>query len=241
MVVPAGAVVMLTLTAPALWDHEALEAWNAALPRAWNRTCQRLRRHHGVGQYFAVREYQQRGALHVHALLRPARPERPWRIDLDRVRADATAEGFGPQLMVSMGGPLAAYAAKYVAKTLGMRAERASRTGRRWRVWTCSREWIPGTAAARAAQRPRGGLESLPRSYTGEVPPGAMLAAAIRAAMEGLGARSAPDARRPGAWRWRWRRSLFPPSAIDAEWQVLDGYEGLLLRMQHDESKGGEA
>jgi hypothetical protein len=61
----------------------------------------KLRRAYGPLEYFAVVELQARGAAHVHALARGARPSLGW------LRAAAKASGFGSEVDVQHGGSCA--------------------------------------------------------------------------------------------------------------------------------------
>lgn len=51
-------------------SHEKLPAWRAweVMPKAWDRLNRRAKRRQPDGQYFAVREFTERGIVHMHAI-----------------------------------------------------------------------------------------------------------------------------------------------------------------------------
>lgn len=61
----------------ASYDYAGLVAWNRDSGVLWDRTRKRLRDRWGSVEFFIVREWQDRGALHVHVLVRIARFEAP--------------------------------------------------------------------------------------------------------------------------------------------------------------------
>lgn len=62
---------------PASYDYAGQVAWNRDSGILWDRTRKRLRDRWPSVEYFIVREWQDRGVLHVHAILRIARAEAP--------------------------------------------------------------------------------------------------------------------------------------------------------------------
>jgi hypothetical protein len=59
------------------YDYAGQVAWNRDAGVLWDRTRRRLRDRWDSVEYFIVREWQDRGVLHVHALVRIARLEAP--------------------------------------------------------------------------------------------------------------------------------------------------------------------
>jgi hypothetical protein len=115
-------------------------------------------------QYCGVWEYQERGVLHRHFLLRVERPTSEKRVKA-AVRGAARRWGFGSQLDVkSITGDCARevwYVAKYAAKTVDAvdgRPVLDVRTGemketRGFRAWSASREWGDTMKAVKERQR----------------------------------------------------------------------------------------
>lgn len=62
---------------PATYDYDGQVAWNRDAGLLWDRTRRRIRDRWDSFEYFIVREWQDRGVLHVHALSRIARSEAP--------------------------------------------------------------------------------------------------------------------------------------------------------------------
>lgn len=62
---------------PSSYDYEGQVAWNRDTGVLWDRTRKRMRDRWPSIEYFVVREWQDRGVLHVHAILRVARAESP--------------------------------------------------------------------------------------------------------------------------------------------------------------------
>ncbi len=76
---------------PASYDYAGQVAWNRDSGVLWDRTRRALRDRWESVEFFIVREWQDRGVLHVHAILRIARGEAPTAVTLrDRAQA-ATA------------------------------------------------------------------------------------------------------------------------------------------------------
>jgi hypothetical protein len=143
-------------------DDADLGAWNATLGRRWTEFVQALsrelgadlvtyddagKRHREFGlAYFAAREVQRRGALHLHVLVR-RRDGRPAALTVSQLRALAVAYGFGHAVDVQRLDPdrHVGYVAKYVSK---------SASDRRRVPWT-AQQWarIPGEIVAKT---PRG-------------------------------------------------------------------------------------
>lgn len=76
---------------PSTYDYPGLVAWNRDSGLLWDRTRRRLRDRWESVEFFIVREWQDRGALHVHALVRIARPEAPAPGVLSEAARTATA------------------------------------------------------------------------------------------------------------------------------------------------------
>lgn len=178
-VVGRQVVHVLTLTAPGERAHRLpsgelcrctpvggvdLATWNGALGRRWSRFVDALRYHFGDVQFFAAKEVQRRGALHLHV---PIVFERHQAVRVDSIRQLAIDHGFGHEVAldrVEPGSRQAQRAGWYVAKYVTKAAtDRDSVpfvhpiTGEvghgRWRTWTCSRRWGLSMASVRAAQR----------------------------------------------------------------------------------------
>ena len=62
---------------PARYDYAGQVAWNRDAGLLWDRTRRRVRDRWDSVEYFIVREWQDRGVLHVHVLVRIARTEAP--------------------------------------------------------------------------------------------------------------------------------------------------------------------
>ncbi|WP_349902651.1 replication initiator [Parafrigoribacterium humi] len=62
---------------PARYDYVGQVAWNRDAGLLWDRTRRRVRDRWDSAEYFIVREWQDRGVLHVHVLVRIARVEAP--------------------------------------------------------------------------------------------------------------------------------------------------------------------
>ncbi len=76
---------------PVSYDYAGQVAWNRDSGVLWDRTRRALRDRWESVEFFIVREWQDRGVLHVHAIIRIARMEAPTAATLrDRARA-ATA------------------------------------------------------------------------------------------------------------------------------------------------------
>ncbi len=59
------------------YDYAGQVAWNRDAGLLWDRTRRRVRDRWDSAEYFIVREWQDRGVLHVHVLVRVARAEAP--------------------------------------------------------------------------------------------------------------------------------------------------------------------
>lgn len=62
---------------PASYDYAGQVAWNRDLGLLWDRTRRRIRDRWDSAEFLMVREWQDRGVLHTHVLLRIARWEAP--------------------------------------------------------------------------------------------------------------------------------------------------------------------
>ncbi|WP_425839754.1 replication initiator [Microbacterium sp. PA5] len=75
----------------ATYDYAGQVAWNRDAGVLWDRTRRRLRDRWESVEYFIVREWQDRGVLHVHAIVRIARGEAPAAIELRDAARTAVA------------------------------------------------------------------------------------------------------------------------------------------------------
>jgi hypothetical protein len=73
------------------YDYAGQVAWNRDAGVLWDRTRRRMRDRWDSLEYFIVREWQDRGVLHVHAIVRIARFEAPSAGQLRDVAQTATA------------------------------------------------------------------------------------------------------------------------------------------------------
>jgi len=87
----------------ASYDYAGLVAWNRDSGLLWDRTRRRLRDYWPSVEFFAVREWQDRGALHLHALVRIARSEAPRPAVLGDAARTATAFSLVEGVLVSWG------------------------------------------------------------------------------------------------------------------------------------------
>src|SRR6185312_208628 len=62
---------------PSTYDYAGQVSWNRDAGLLWDRTRRRIRDRWDSVEYFIVREWQDRGVLHVHELLRIAQAEAP--------------------------------------------------------------------------------------------------------------------------------------------------------------------
>lgn len=182
LVVLPSTTYVLTLTAPGTKRHKRgrsglwcpctaeggvdLGQWNGTMATRWNHFITDVRRTFGGCEYFAAKEVQARGALHLHV---PIRFDNPTGVTLGKLRALAIRHGFGHELhlddLAKDHGQAAAeriawYVAKYCAKASDARADAPfvhPRTGEvgpgRWRLWTSSRKWGESMLSVRQAQR----------------------------------------------------------------------------------------
>lgn len=146
-------------------DGLTAAAWNGFAPRRWSWFVTYVRRLLGDHVEFAGSwEWQERGVLHRHFLLRTTTPRSTKNVRV-HVRSAARRWGFGTQFDVV---PLTAsahltawYAAKYSSKTaddMDGRQVLNPRTGellasRGFRPWSCSRKWGDSMGTVRARQR----------------------------------------------------------------------------------------
>lgn len=73
------------------YDYQAQVSWNRDAGLLWDRTRRRVRDRWDSAEYFIVREWQERGVLHVHALVRISRSEAPDARALGEAAKSATA------------------------------------------------------------------------------------------------------------------------------------------------------
>jgi hypothetical protein len=76
---------------PGSYDYSGQVAWNRDAGVLWDRTRRRMRDRWDSLEYFIVREWQDRGVLHVHAIVRIARLEAPSAGQLREAARTATA------------------------------------------------------------------------------------------------------------------------------------------------------
>lgn len=163
------------------WRRGDLAEWNASLTKRMNRFLEAMRRGEAspmVGgrrrpvafDYLQGRELQERGALHVHAVLIP-RGRAPLQFDRKALRELAMRHGFGHELKLERigtsrhggskaksPGRVAGYVSKYVSKAANERGKApwASLPRRRqapYRTWTRSRGWPRSMKEVRDEQR----------------------------------------------------------------------------------------
>lgn len=170
--VEGGSIAMLTFTAPGDNAHNKrdgvrcectpeggvdLEEWNGRAVDRWNDLQRAIEREWGAFAYFKAVEVQNRGALHLHVLVRFRHRVV---ISVPRLRQLAMRHGYGHSVDVRANINLAAagYVAKYVSKSAAGRVHvpyrhrQTGRTGGRWRTWTASRNWGATMRAIRQAQ-----------------------------------------------------------------------------------------
>ncbi|MEW1960956.1 replication initiator [Microbacterium sp. NPDC077644] len=75
----------------ATYDYVGQVAWNRDAGVLWDRTRRRLRDRWSTLEYFIVREWQDRGVLHIHAIIRIARREAPSATSVRDAARTATA------------------------------------------------------------------------------------------------------------------------------------------------------
>jgi hypothetical protein len=134
-------------------DEFAGARWNGAAPKRWSYVRQYLVRYLGLEcQVFGTWEWQKRGVLHRHFLIRVEGPVSSVRMR-QAVGSLRSSLGFGPQMQVDAITSNAArqiyYCAKYASKTAdqidGHRlidpATGEIKQARGFRPWSCSRRW----------------------------------------------------------------------------------------------------
>jgi hypothetical protein len=87
----------------ASYDYAGLVAWNRDSGLLWDRTRRRMRDYWPSVEFFVVREWQDRGALHLHALVRIARTEAPRPERLGEAARTASAFSLVDGALVSWG------------------------------------------------------------------------------------------------------------------------------------------
>ena len=149
-------------------EAEAAARWNGSAPQRWSWFVLYLRREIGKLEFFKTWETQERGLLHLHAMVRVSAP-------ITRRRMRSTMQtcgiqwGFGRQLDVqSIDGAdgreiarKAGYCAKYASKSsddpaASWRVDRETGECRiiagGYRAWSCSRRWGLTMKALKAAR-----------------------------------------------------------------------------------------
>ncbi|NYD70165.1 replication initiator [Herbiconiux flava] len=121
------------------YDYLGQVSWNRDSGLLWDRTRRRLRDRWDSLEYFVVREWQARGVLHVHALVRIARSECPSEAELLTSARSATATSAVDGVIVQWGaqaacdtfrvGAAGAKAIWYMAKALNYVLKDLARAG----------------------------------------------------------------------------------------------------------------
>ena len=160
----------------ATYDYAGLVAWNRDSGVLWDRTRRRLRDRWESVEFFIVREWQDRGALHVHVLLRVARWEAPSAVVLGEAartaeavsKVDGTIVGWGEQVdakifrATGQGAKTIWYLSKalgYVLKDTGMQAPMSgawrhiARLARAARTMRCAPGCDPSVCSSRVHDR----------------------------------------------------------------------------------------
>lgn len=145
-------------------DRMDAAVWNGTASRRWSWFMTYVRRRIGEQvQFCGVWEYQERGVLHRHFLLRIERPTTQKRVSA-AVRNSGRRWGFGRQFDVQAITGDAAMQAWYVAKYAGKTVDSIHgssvldvKTGelkasRGFRAWSCSRQWGDSMRSVKARQ-----------------------------------------------------------------------------------------
>jgi len=162
------------------YDYAAQVAWNRDAGVLWDRTRRRFRDWWPTVELFLVREWQDRGVLHLHALVRIDRIESPDAAVLREVartaqaasQVDGAMVGWGPQADAKAfradgaGAKTIWYLSKalnYVMKDTALAAmsgrgsnlawEHLARLGEAARAMRCSRDCTPDACASRVHDR----------------------------------------------------------------------------------------
>jgi hypothetical protein len=168
---------------PEGYDYLGQVAWNRDAGTLWDRTRRRLRDRWDSAEFFVVREWQDRGVLHLHVLIRISRLDVSSGPDLEAAARTATASslvdgtvvGWGDQVDVKrfrVGGDGArtiwylSKALNYVMKDAAREALAGQRGRGESRVWRhlialeaaarsirCSPECIPASCRSRSHDR----------------------------------------------------------------------------------------
>jgi hypothetical protein len=161
-----------------LYDYAGLVAWNRDSGLLWDRTRRRLRDRWESVEFFIVREWQDRGALHVHVLVRIARFEAPSAVALGEAARSAEAVSTVDGCLVGWGeqGDCQAFRADgegaktiwYLSKALNYvlkdtASEAVSGAARSWshvarlaaaaRAMRCSSDCVPASCPSRVHDR----------------------------------------------------------------------------------------
>lgn len=106
------AAVGVTLTAPG--DPLDIDEWNQRSGACWNRLRLALRRRYPSAEFYRVIEFQQRGAIHLHVIVRGVKF-----IPHGMLKGLAVAAGFGPVCWLTpyhQRGAIVRYLSKYLLK-----------------------------------------------------------------------------------------------------------------------------
>ncbi|MFC0680525.1 replication initiator [Lysobacter korlensis] len=165
---------------PSTYDYAGQVAWNRDAGLLWDRTRKRIRDRWESVEFFMVREWQDRGVLHQHALIRIKRPEAPNPQALREAartaeavsRVDGGVVGWGAQTDAAAfradgdGAKTIWYLSKalnYVMKDTALTAMGGRGSNLAWahlaalglaaRAMRCSRECAPDECASRVHDR----------------------------------------------------------------------------------------
>lgn len=157
---PNGEPCSCTRESNKLDDEIAVAQWNGECVHRWNRLRQDMERALGVTfQYFKAVEPQDRGALHLHVIVRF---DQPCNVRLAELRRLAIGQNFGHSVRFDPVRDERAswYVAKYVTKCSDERElvpychrKSGEVAPGRWRTWTSSRRWGESMGSVRASQR----------------------------------------------------------------------------------------
>ncbi|MGB3764797.1 MAG: hypothetical protein WA966_16420, partial [Ornithinimicrobium sp.] len=160
-----------------------MAAWNGDAPRGWSDFVLYLRRSLGVHvEYFGCWEFQARGALHRHALMRaPGVSEKRMRTAV-RWAATRKVIGFGRETKVDAitgetATKVAGYCAKYTCKSADetgdhdvLNRETGELAPGGFRPWSSSRGWGESMGSVKAAQRAYGAGRRAATAIVGDGP-----------------------------------------------------------------------
>lgn len=160
---------------PSSYDYLGQVAWNRDAGALWDRTRLRMRDRWDSLEYFGVREWQERGVLHVHAILRIAITEAPAADELGFAarsaeaasKVDGSVVGWGAQYRCDAfrADGNGAKTIGYLSKTLNYVMKDTAREGMGGR----NQAWEHQAALLRAARSMRCSAECDPANCTSRV------------------------------------------------------------------------